>query len=594
MLERMLHPWRALLHPLWLAAVATLALNDHVFKGAGWLPAVVTGKLSDVAGLLAAPALLAVLGRVRSERGLLLAHAATGAVFAAIKLSAAASGWFVAALAAAGLTWRNWVDPTDLLALPALLASWFLLRPAMRQARAAGWAERGAVVLGVPVMLASGDANMGGANKGSQAPGSGDGGVKLSLGEIAVDPQGSYFLSTSDSKLLLADIETRSVEVLAGLPVPQTAAFWPASRGRGFFLTTTVADATQAFSYDVAARKTRWIADLSKLSKEVVFFSSTTKIEASEAHDRVFFWNENGLVALDTTSGDLVGSFTTPQLMADVDLLGDRLIVTSRHEPAADKLPRSIIHVRSQQDLAARCEIVVPNCHAELVLAADGKRAFLAPTFCGRDPVSVIDLETCAFEKNLPGFGPVALSENGRTAVAFLDRDNDDPLAPPIPEEVKMSDQRYHLMFIDTTTLAFGTTPVGAELPRYAVTPDGQLLLVDALTQATKDNVRIVDVASRSIRTVTGPSIQLEHYALLPDSSAAFAIHKDALYLLDLVAAQTSLLALPYTPTALNMTPTGGRLLLRDPQHTVHLFDVARRTDIGEFVPPTVPPTTHP
>ncbi|NVJ08600.1 hypothetical protein HUW63_25600 [Myxococcus sp. AM001] len=49
-------PGSAMLHPLTLAAVALLLLNDHVFK-AQW-PSWWTGKLSDVVGLAMFPLLL--------------------------------------------------------------------------------------------------------------------------------------------------------------------------------------------------------------------------------------------------------------------------------------------------------------------------------------------------------------------------------------------------------------------------------------------------------------------------------------------------------------------------------------------------------
>jgi hypothetical protein len=46
-------PGGALLHPITLAALLTLALNDHVLKRA--CPGVVTGKLSDFAGVVLLP-----------------------------------------------------------------------------------------------------------------------------------------------------------------------------------------------------------------------------------------------------------------------------------------------------------------------------------------------------------------------------------------------------------------------------------------------------------------------------------------------------------------------------------------------------------
>jgi hypothetical protein len=135
-------PVGELLQPLPLAAVALLAANDWLLKG-GALPGWLTGKLSDLAGLLFAPLLatalwdLAMLALARlgapvdfslRRWKLAVAIAAVGAVFAAAKLSPAGA-------AAIGAAWsRLWpgarlvADPTDLLALPALAAAWWLGR----------------------------------------------------------------------------------------------------------------------------------------------------------------------------------------------------------------------------------------------------------------------------------------------------------------------------------------------------------------------------------------------------------------------------------------------------------------------------------
>jgi hypothetical protein len=48
-------------HPLVWTAFVLLLLNDHVLKGSGLLPGDVTGKLSDFAWLIVAPAFAAAL-----------------------------------------------------------------------------------------------------------------------------------------------------------------------------------------------------------------------------------------------------------------------------------------------------------------------------------------------------------------------------------------------------------------------------------------------------------------------------------------------------------------------------------------------------
>lgn len=141
-------PGDGVLAPWGLAAVVVLLVNDHFLKGSGLLPGFVTGKLSDVAGLLFFPVLVEGLievaaSRFRPWRGpsrhlLLACVLATGAGFAALQMipmAADAYRWglgllqapFRALLAGGELRWRAvavWPDPTDLLCLPVLLLSW--------------------------------------------------------------------------------------------------------------------------------------------------------------------------------------------------------------------------------------------------------------------------------------------------------------------------------------------------------------------------------------------------------------------------------------------------------------------------------------
>ncbi|WP_437799194.1 hypothetical protein [Sorangium sp. So ce693] len=113
-------------HPLFLGALALLVVNDHLLKGAGLLPGALTGKLSDLAGLVVAPVLAAALVGARTSRGRALAFAAVAAPFAAIKLSAAAAQLLVGLVGLAGIRWRIWQDPTDLAALVVLVPAWRL------------------------------------------------------------------------------------------------------------------------------------------------------------------------------------------------------------------------------------------------------------------------------------------------------------------------------------------------------------------------------------------------------------------------------------------------------------------------------------
>jgi hypothetical protein len=134
-------------HPVTLAAVGLLVVNDWVLKP--WLgPGAVTGKLSDIAGLVFAPVVMsaalglalhvaAALGaRVDpslSRRRLLLCTAATGCVFAAVKLDPAAARLVADAVARLGRPAAIYLDRSDLWCLLALAVALWIGRDELRR-----------------------------------------------------------------------------------------------------------------------------------------------------------------------------------------------------------------------------------------------------------------------------------------------------------------------------------------------------------------------------------------------------------------------------------------------------------------------------
>jgi cysteine-rich repeat protein len=137
-----MRPERALLHPLWIGALLSQIINDHFLKGGGVVPGVVTGKLSDLAVLVVAPPVLAILLRARGPRAWAACHLAIGVLFTALELSDGFTALFARAIALFGFPWVTWSDWTDLLTLPALLVSWSVLGRAARAERAVWRGER--------------------------------------------------------------------------------------------------------------------------------------------------------------------------------------------------------------------------------------------------------------------------------------------------------------------------------------------------------------------------------------------------------------------------------------------------------------------
>lgn len=145
-------PGDGLLHPVPILAICLMVANDHALKQLS--PGIVTGKLSDLAGLIFFPLFLqavwetltSAIGRpvVANRRILLVSVIATGLVFSAAKLVAEAGDayrvglgalqWFVAGPAlllggnalGAPQAVHFTADLTDLVVLPALAIAWFV------------------------------------------------------------------------------------------------------------------------------------------------------------------------------------------------------------------------------------------------------------------------------------------------------------------------------------------------------------------------------------------------------------------------------------------------------------------------------------
>jgi hypothetical protein len=93
---------------------------------------------------------------------------------------------------------------------------------------------------------------------------------------------------------------------------------------------------------------------------------------------------------------------------------------------------------------------------------------------------------TLKFQKNLPGFGPVAQLGNGK-AVAYLDMKRiDESMFDDKSQIPSKTGPQFHLMTIDPMTMKFELSPIGNALPRFAASKDGHSLLVDASVTMTR------------------------------------------------------------------------------------------------------------
>jgi hypothetical protein len=148
---------RAFRHPLLLGSILVLLLNDHVLKAL--IPSVLTGKLSDFAGMFFFPFMVGAgvqgagrLGgrRVGGRLALLVGFGLSAAAFGAFKTLPGANLWMADLLSGLlGLPVKIALDPSDLLALVMFVPAWGLWGRIERDAYPAALGKRVWLVLGL-------------------------------------------------------------------------------------------------------------------------------------------------------------------------------------------------------------------------------------------------------------------------------------------------------------------------------------------------------------------------------------------------------------------------------------------------------------
>ncbi|RMG96954.1 MAG: hypothetical protein D6705_09935 [Deltaproteobacteria bacterium] len=413
----------------------------------------------------------------------------------------------------------------------------------------------------------------GGLNQNEQGAGNQEDGTNLWDGDIAVDPSGAYFLTRSGDRLLYSEIARDATRMLKGLANPERVLFGAPGE---IFVTEDYPKGDFLVAYDVVTETPKWRRDIEIERGPTTNHGHMTfpKINLSNDAETLVVANPRSMELIRTRDGETIRSGEFSRLVVDVDVLpdDDRVVFTLDHEWDGDT-PETKLVVLPMAPSGDATVIKVPNCSDELAVSPDGDVAFLAPTTCQHDPISVIDLDGGEFVRNLPGFGPVALAPGGRMMVGFMDVENldedlfDDP--SKIPDR---NGPRYHLMLIDTRTLDFDTVPVGDALPRYAVTRDGKIVLVDADDWFEDGRIRVLDVETKTLEAVSGPDVRLEHWVQTSDSQRIYLLDA-GLFTLSIPERLVESVAVAFTPQNLNLTPDDAFLLLRENHDRVWVYD---------------------
>ncbi|MEW5850874.1 MAG: hypothetical protein AB2A00_18960 [Myxococcota bacterium] len=421
--------------------------------------------------------------------------------------------------------------------------------------------------------------NIGGANQGVRSPGNRQGGIMLEDGDVAVSANGKFFATLREGRLVLGDVGGTTARALDSLPRVERIAFWPHGDGEGVFVLAgaqrdgTDGQPERVISYNRAEDRVVWEKQLTRRDRWIDVTPDGRRLILSGTD----------LQLLDAATGQEIGTPVQGEMpVRDLDITRDgRFFIVTQETSWAGDRPKTRIESRRTEDGTKVCEVEADNCADEMEVTEDN-RAFLAPTLCQKDPVTVMKVgEECGVERQMPGFGPVAMSPDGKTAMAFIDRDVPvDPEGPAIPAEVKSSNTRFHLMVIDVKTLEFRTQPVAQDLPRYTYTPDGHTLVVDQPMDVLSA-IETFDLLSGAHRAVQGPRVKLHRFAFSPDSRRAFFL-SDGVFELDLANNAIRAIPLPFMPSSVNVSQDGLTVLLTNTvDRTVRFMDADTKEERG-------------
>lgn len=440
--------------------------------------------------------------------------------------------------------------------------------------------KRSAATFLLPVfaaLLACGAGVDGGLNGGQHAPGDQPGGVTVGLGDIAVAPSDSFVIFERSDGLAVGYTGSGEVQSLP-VQTPSRLAF---SKLRPVVYVGSTSPSERIVAVDVNARTSLWSTTFDSTGASSFRILSTADDRAVVAADVA----RGTISVFDAASGAIERDYALGGTIVDIQILPDdaRALVVMAHKWTSGVVSTRVVVVPI--DGGDSKTISVPNCSDKVGVSADGKRAFLAPTTCRRpidltikDPISVIDLEPGreTFVRNLPGFGPVGVQ--GSLAVGFLDRSNIDPSLFQDPSLIPASDTAlYHLMLIDTTTLSYQFAEAGDHLPRFAITPDGNVLLVDS-TSTTDVPARLFDVASKTWKFIDGAPLLLDNFVITSDSLHAYVIEShffEGLYDLDIQGGRSIEIPLPFAPRNINISASDKTLYLRKDDTNVCVFSLA-------------------
>ncbi len=428
---------------------------------------------------------------------------------------------------------------------------------------------------------------IGGANQQQSVVGNGDTGNVIGF-QLSISDDGRYLVAAgADQRLYAVEMYT-----LRAVPLRVAAAerMVFADADSAYFTSHPEAGGTtvERASLRTGERLGRWHVPVG--SRFIAFDAPTQRLA-------FWSWFERDIRVLDPHTGQLHELRSDEDGVLDVRWLRSGELAVVRGTTWRGDDPTTVIQLYGASWRERRIE--VPNCASKLVISPVEDLALLAPTSCTKDPVSVIDLARAEFVENLPGFGPVAFSPDGMTAVAFgrqaeLATFGITTATPFSLLFIDMADRSNSEVAGAERAWSIDTLELGDAQPIYQLTPDGEVVLIySVLEAASYDGIYLIDIATRTIRETQGPEVALREFVITPDSDLVYLID-NGLYRLDVRSGSISYVALTCggeglptrcNPELVNLLPRGDTLVLgwrQDPE--LALFDIPSERVTHSFV----------
>jgi len=279
-----------------------------------------------------------------------------------------------------------------------------------------------------------------------------------------------------------------------------------------------------------------------------------------------------------------------------------------------DGLPEAQVHFMNPVTGVVENDIAFPNCADEDAVQPEGTLAILSPNQCfvhpivlspppeeewsneeegdtwtgwddsweddwdewdefdDADPASIIDLTTREFVGNLPGFGPVQFSPDGKTAVAFSRQET-------MMKQWNMFQQRtVGLVIIRLEDLYWKVVEYGDDEPDYFFgLKSDRLFLHDQ--EGGSDRVVTMDMPTEELTVMGGAPSHFAGKTMTADGNAIYMVYEGALRRLNAGGESVSNIPLDFTAGQISARPQNDYLIVTDADSsTIHLLDLASDT----------------